>query len=192
MIIALLFYFVVLLGFLYFTGLIANHVFGDINVILKDIMANANENSNILQLITSLPDEKQFVLYGWQICFIIASFVLGFLYMMYCPFLIDIEANVFAKPFVAFWRSLKFTFKNILSVAGLYLIIYIANMILSILRSLAQHNMILSVLLLFVYIYFLAVVVMIIFNYYESKNNSTDRSNSIGENKAIDSVGTQD
>lgn len=191
-IIAMGLYLLILILDLYLTGLVANHFFGDINAIFKDIFASAGENNNLIEIFRALPTEKQYTLYGWQFCLIVGTFILGFLFLFYFPFLINCKNNICIRPFDALWQSLKFTFKNFLSILGLYVLMNVIYILIGILRALSSSNMVASIVMLFVYIYFLAGVVVLIFNYYEAKNNSTDGSDSIGEDKALDTAGKED
>ena len=187
--IALIFYFLATAVMFFLSGFLANHFFGDINVILKDIMAKATENTNLIELLSTLPTDKQYTLYGWQFCFIAGSSIFSFLFMMYFPFLINSNENVFLRPFTSFYKSLKFIFDNFLLTLGLYSIIYFSYVFLNILRTFTANFTIVSLILFFVYIYFLATIVMLIFNYYEAKNNSTDGPDCIGKDETSDSIG---
>lgn len=190
--IALIFYFLIASLVFFLSGFLANHFFGDINVILKDIMTKATENTNLIDLLSTLPTDKQYTLYGWQFCFIIGSSIFSFLFMMYFPFLFNSNNNVFLRPFTSFYKSIKFIFKNFLLTLGLYFTIYFSYVFLNILRTFTANYVIVSLILFFVYIYFLATIVMIIFNYYEAKNNSTNGPDCIRENENIDSAGKED
>ena len=148
-------------------------------------MTQAAENNNIMELFATLPTEKQYTLYGWQMCLFAGSGIFSYIFMMYFPFLTNSTNNAFLRPFVAFYNSIKFLFKNFLSSVGLYFLIYVSYTFLSILRALTEGNIIISLILFFVYIYFLTFIVMLIFNYYETKNNSPDRCDSIGKNETI-------
>ena len=192
LIIAFIFYFAILMLFLYVSGFVANHFFGDIQIVFQDIMTSMQGNNNLILALEALPDDKKMTFYGWQFYFIVVTCILSFIFITYCPFLINSEKNIFVRPFIAFWESLKFTFKNFLMTVAIYASIYAAYILINVLRGLAGSNTIISMVLFLIYIYFSAIVVMLIFNYYDAKNNCSDRSDSIGENETVDTAGKED
>ena len=93
---------------------------------------------------------------------------------------------MFLKPLIGIKDGICFVFKNFTGALIIYLFITITYLILAIFNALFAKYMVLSILSLFIYIYFISFVIVLIFNYYEQKNNNTDRADSIGENQCID------
>ncbi|MBQ8476684.1 hypothetical protein IJ531_06460 [bacterium] len=167
---------------------IALKFFGDINFFLNDLNKISLEGGNFAQYFNSLDVNQKYIVYGWNLCIIASVLIFNFLSLFYFPAIFYCESNIFLRPFIAIYRALGFLFKNFFAALALGIIIYILNMLLAFLNAAFAQNAIISVLLLLVYIYFISWVVMLIFNYYEAKNNSSDRSNSVGENSACDTV----
>ena len=57
--------------------------FGGAKMIKEEIsiMTSMQGNNNILLALEALPDDKQITFYGWQFCFIVASCILGFIFI---------------------------------------------------------------------------------------------------------------
>ena len=167
---------------------IALKKFGDINFFMDAIAKLTQENGNLAQYFNGLDDNQKYIIYGWNICIMLSLMAFNFISLFYFPAVFYNDKKIFLRPLAAIWDSLKFLFKNFFPAIALSIFIYALNMILAFLNAQFAQNVILSVLLLLVYIYFISYIVMLIFNYYEAKNNCINRADSIGENEALDTV----
>jgi hypothetical protein len=172
--------------------IIAAKCFGDISFFINELNKVASENGSWTDYIKSLDINQQYVIYGWNLCIMAGIILFNFVSLFYFPAIFYSEQKLYLRPLVSIWTGLKFLFKNFFSAIGISVFIYVLNIILTILNTLFARNMVLSVLFLLIHIYFLCYVVMLIFNYYEAKNNSSDRPDSIGENEVINTVSEED
>lgn len=85
--------------------------------------------------------------------------------------------------FIAFFKSLKFIYKNFLSSFGVYLILSIINLILMVLSVFASLNLFLSVIFILLSCYFTCyyMVVIFLFYYEKEKGNCDFRSDCNGQ-----------
>lgn len=193
------------LGFLalslYLTSLVAQLLFGNMNFLVQDLKTIPQNPSAYFEYIKNLPVDKLYIIYGWQVCFIISSAIFNFLFMFYFPTLIsDTTKCQFLRPFKAFYKSLCFTFKNFFMSLGLYLFIHIIYISLGIFRAVlmsfigkvAALGAVISMIYLVAYIYFICFVVMLLFYYYEEKNSCSNGSDCIGQNENGDIISKED
>jgi len=184
-------YTVLLLIILQVARIIATLKFGDINFLIDGLNSAIVQNDNNLDYLNNLSDSQKNIIQGWHVCVVIAIVIFNFLTLFYFPSILYNEKNIFLRPFIAFWDAVKFLFKNFPDSLLMSIFIYISNTIIVFLNAIFAKNVILSIILLLVYIYFLSYVVMLIFNYYEEKNNSSDRADCLGENCSCDSPGEE-
>ncbi len=170
---------------------VALHFFGDINFFIEGMTKVANEQGNIMDYFSTLDVNQKFAIYGWNLCIIAFVALFNFIFTFYFPAMFDSEKNVFLRPLISIWEGLKFLFKNFFGAIGLTLFIYVINTVLAILNARFAQNTIISIILLLIYIYFVSFVVMLIFNYYETKNNSSDGSDCIGQDEVGNTVGEE-
>ena len=175
---------------LFLTSEIALRLFGSLDFIFRDMMVNASRSvDNAINYLQNLSDDQKFMIYGWQFSFVIASMIYNFFFLFIAPIIVkDDNKNQFIKPFIAFVSSICFSFKNFFGTLGVFFIIYIIYFTLGITKAIIGSNVILSIVILFIYIYFISGALVLIFNYYEQKTNSLNRCDSIGENQVIDNV----
>lgn len=187
----LIIYIVSFLAVIVLASFIAAKCFGRLDFIFRDMMS-LNQNMSPLDYINNLNDNQKYILYGWQFCFIIAGAIFNYITMFYFPAIVfETKANILLNPIKSIYTSICFTFKNFFKTLGIYLAIYLVYFVLTIIRGFIGNNFILGVILLFIYIYFICCVIMLIFNYYEAKNNSSNRSDSFGQDEIINSAGKE-
>jgi len=180
-------YTLILVFVLFLTGKIAHNLFGSLDFILKDLVNLAQDNNALMEYFEKLTDNQKYIVYMWQISFILSSMIFNFVMLFYFPAIIFNEkSNVFFKALVELKDSIVFLFKNFINILFIYICIYSVYAFLGILKAMFSSNMIVSILLLFFYIYFICGAVMLIFNYYEKKNNCADGANCIRENENFD------
>ncbi len=93
------------------------------------------------------------------------SFVYTFLTMFWFPALIFDTKN----PFSAFWKNLKFIFKNFFGALGIVAYLYFMNFIVSAINAVSGVNIVLSIISLVVTFYFMTYCIVLIFLYYGEK-----------------------
>ena len=176
---------------LFLTSEIAFRLFGSLDFIFKDMMINAAGTiDNAINYIQNLSDDQKFTIYGWQFSFVVASMIYNFFFLFLAPSVVkDDNKNQFIKPFIAFVSSVCFAFKNFFGTLSVFFIIYSLYFFLGVAKAIIGPNVILSILILFVYIYFISGALVLIFNYYEQKTDSVNRCDCIGEDKPVNSVG---
>lgn len=187
-----LIYFIFLSVILLLAVKFAQSFFGSLDFLFQDILSLAPDGRAFSDYISNLPLEKLYIIYGWQLSFMLSVTVFNFIFIFFAPALAcDIKCNRFLKVFVAFKNAFCFTFRNFLPVVALYFLICLACVLLNFLRALTASNVFFAILLLLVYIYFVSYSVMIIFNYYEQKSCCNHGSDCIGENETCDKISAQ-
>ncbi len=111
---------------------------------------------------------------------------------MFWPVLIVMKTK---NPFIAFFKSLAFTFKNFPSALILFLYISLINFVISLVVSYSTIKpiasflpMILYLMSMLLYFYFVVYVIVLIFLYYDSKTNEKTKDNC---NSGSDSCGKE-
>ena len=159
----------------YFMG---NITIGDPNVSAKALAEAFQTPESLKAFLLTLTPEQMLKISQWNIL-ILSTITLGyFSLILYFPAIFFKNKN----PFIAFYISLKDLFsKQILKTAGIFLLIYIVNFIISILSTLAAKLAILHFIITLVNFYFITVASIGIFYFY----NKTFVENIIGQNVDI-------
>ncbi len=183
-----LFLYLFLLGIvLFLVGRFAQYFFGSLDFLFKDILNMTPEQNSFMDYIKKLSVEQLYVIYGWQLSFMLAIAIFNFFFLFMAPALAqESKINLFLKAFWAFKNSICFTFKNFIPVFGIYFLICFISGILNIIRAITMANIVLAILFLFIYIYFVAYTIMLIFNYYEQKNYCNNGTDGIREDEISD------
>ncbi|MBQ4647382.1 MAG: hypothetical protein IJB79_08545 [Candidatus Gastranaerophilales bacterium] len=180
-------YFILFLIILILTGKVAYTLFGNLDFLTKDATLVAQSNQAFLEYVNKLPENQQFAFLAWQLSFILSTTVYSFLMLFYYPSIINNEkSNIFLKPIVALKDSICFLFKNFFGALAIHFSILVIYFIFNSISLFFESNPIVSILLIFFYIYFISSAIMLIFNYYEQRNNCVDGCDCIGENEDID------
>ena len=186
-VIAILVYCFLFLVIIYSTSLIATKVFGSLEPIIANFSDNIQDNAKFLEYIQNLPLEQKYKIYSWQLSLIVACGGFNFLFMFYFPSIFFNEkSNIPSKAFISFFNSVIFLFKNFFGSLLIFFIICSTYSLIGVLKLIALSNMFLTMLLLIVSIYFIAVSIMVIFNYYHERNNCNNRTDGVGEDKSCD------
>ncbi len=164
--------------FFVFMGAIAYvigiHFIGKVNITLDQILGALQSPAQMKSLITSLPMDQLVKLNLWNFLILAFSSLHSFFTMLWTPEIMFRTKN----PFLAFFRALKVTFKNLLSVIILFVYISVLNFVVSIFNSISAINSILYFVSMLVYFYFVVYVVVLVFLYYEDAINKKDKSDS--------------
>ena len=189
--IALIGYAFLLAIVLFFTGKAAQYLFGSLDFLFRDIFTLSNEQNAFMDYIKTLSTDKLFIIYGWQLSFMLAITIYNFIFLFMAPILAcDIKTNSFLKPFVAFKDAICFTFKKFFPVLGLYFLICLCASILNILRAVMSFNVVFAIIFLFINIYFVSYVIMLLFNYYE-QNHCNNGADCIGQDETCNKSGEE-
>lgn len=178
-------------------GKIAYLVFGSLNFLSEDTIPMLQTPQAYSEYFTNLPHAQKIALTGWLLFNLAAMGLVSFIFMFYPAALVkdekyetkkELYSGLFSKPFRAFKDSICLIFKNFFEVILLCIPIVLIYALLGILGGLFNTNMVLSLIILFLRIYFICCVIMVVFNYYEAKkqpkDNSDNRADSVGENEA--------
>ncbi|MBQ8848325.1 MAG: hypothetical protein IJ003_05210 [Candidatus Gastranaerophilales bacterium] len=169
---------------------IALKAFGTLDFIAQDLSTISQDTEAIAKYFQTLSTDKLYAIYGWAISGIIAMEIFSFIFLFYMPTILNNEKNkLFLKPIIAIKDAIIFVFKNFIGSFAIFILITTLYLALALMNTIFAKNMVISVLILFIYIYFVSFVIMLIFNYYEQKNNSSNGSDSIGENTSLDNIG---
>lgn len=128
-------------------------------------MLTAQTPEQMQKFIMTLSMHQLKVLNIWFAFMGAVSTIYTFLTMFLFPALIYDSKN----PFIAFWKNLKFIFKNFLGSLGVMFFLLALNMFISALSVLLNINVILSIIGLVLSFYFMTYCMILIFLYYEEK-----------------------
>ncbi len=176
---------------MFLTAKIASHFFGNLDFLIKDIVAISQNNDAAIEYFKNLPVDKQYTLYAWQLSFMLVGAIFSFVTFFFFPSIVfEKKGNIFQKPFFALFSQLKVLFKNFFSSLGLFFGIYLIYMILGILKTttIFTTSPVLPLLFLFIYIYFICFVVMVVFNYYGKKYNSPNGPDCVKQEQLSDTI----
>ena len=155
-IIAIILYFVFFTLMVFIARHIALKVFGSLDFLFLDIRSIASDNSSLMQYFNNLTDNQKYTILGWQMSFIWALTVFNFLSLFYFPAVFYSRAkNQFLVSFIALIDNIVFTFKNFFPVLLIFILINFIHFILAVLNALFANNALMSLILLFIYIYFI-------------------------------------
>ena len=193
---SVLIYFALFVFVIFCAQYVAAKYFGSINFVFQDLQNVSQTPQGLMEYFKGLTDEQKYILYGWELCSVVAIMTFNFIFMFYFPCVFDERSSKpILRPLSSIYKSIAFLFKNFFAALVLWLIIFVCYFVLMILNVAFAQNQILSLLCLLVFIYFVSFMVMLIFNYYESKqtpkleqlenetkeeDNSSDGGNSLG------------
>ena len=89
----------------------ANHFFGSLDFLLKDLTTIAQDNKALMEYFDKLSVDQKYSIYAWQLCFILSSMIFNFIMLFYFPALIFNEkSNVFLRAIGGLKDSICFFF----------------------------------------------------------------------------------
>jgi hypothetical protein len=187
---AILVYTILLFLFFFIGYKVGLHFIGNMNLNINDIKMMMSTPDGLKTFAASLSAEQFKKIQLWDFLFITLMGVYSFITMFFPAQIVNNTKN----PFIAFFKSLTFTFKNFFSVLILFIYIYVLNFTISLVLSLSTiktFSSFLSMLIylasMLVYFYFIVYIIVLIFLYYDSaneektQNHSNSRSDSIGK-----------
>ena len=176
-----------IIGVIILSSVILNLLYKDFDSVLREIIIIVS-GAPAGDFMKSLSENQKYMLYIWQMVINLLSAICIFIFMYYFPSIIKSNCeNMFLKPFYELWKSVCFLFENFFLSLLLFFIIYMVHIIIDVLKIYLIHNSILSILLLFMWIYFISISIMLIFNYYEQKNICNNGPDCIEQNANGDS-----
>jgi len=191
-ILAIILYFVLFVGVVFLARFLAFKLFGGLDFLTKELVASTVNTQDFIENFNKLTLSQQSTIYGWYFTLIAACGIFNFLLLFYFPSMFFMEdKNALIRPFLALKSSIVFTFKNFFGTLGICILIHVAYFFIALLSTLFS-NIIISVLVLFSYIYFAAITIMLLFNYYDKKTDCNNRADSIGQDETCDKISTQD
>ena len=136
---------------------------GDIGVSLEALSKAMESTETIKTFIAGLSIEELVKISHWNLLLLGSVTITYFLLIFYLPALFFESKN----PIKAFGLSFKRLFsKKFINTVGIYLLIFIANFILSFLSAFLANNTIMHFILTLVNFYFITFVSILIFNFY--------------------------
>ncbi len=154
----------------YVTFQLGMHFIGNVGVDLAEIKVALGSTAAMKSLVSTLSTEQLTKLNAWNFLFMAVMGFYSFITMFWSAQIVMRTKN----PFVAFFKSVKFTFKNFLSAVILFAYISIINFAVSLLNAFSAVNQIVYFVSMLVYFYFVVYVVVLVFLYYDRE---IDRDN---------------
>lgn len=153
---------------LFFIGYsIGMHFIGNVGLSLTDLKTSLASPAALKALVSSLSTEQLKKLNAWNFIFMAFTAIYSFITMFWSAQIVMKTKN----PLIAFFRALKFTFKNFLSALILFIYISIINFTVSLVNTFATINPIIYFVSMLLYFYFVVYVVVLVFLYYDRENN---------------------
>lgn len=184
-------YSIVIIFAIFLSVKVAQNIFGSLDFI-KDTTLITQDSKAIMEFYNNLTPEQKSAVAGCELSFLFSIMLVNFLMLFYFPAIIYNEkSNIFLKAFIAIKDSICFLFKNFFGALSIHISLCAIYMMIGILNTILGGNTFISILVLFIYIYFIAGAIMLIFMYYDEKNNCTNGCNCIRENENIDKLGEE-
>lgn len=143
------------------------HFIGKAGVTLVQLKSALESTAAMKALISALSADQLSKLNAWNFLVMGTMSVYSFITMFWAVEIVSKTKN----PFLAFFKSIKFTFRNFLSALILFVYISLINFTVSLLNAFASINPIVYFISMLVYFYFVVYVVVLVFLYYDRENN---------------------
>lgn len=168
------------------------HFIGKIGISLSELKIAFSSAVAMKSLVSSLTTQELQKLNAWNMLFLAVISVFSFITMFWSAQIVFKTKN----PLSALFKSINFTFKNLLSSLILFIYISVVNFAVSLLNAYATLNPIIYFVSMLVYFYFLVYVVVLVFLYYDEQSNKiVEKSNCdcgtdcVGQDQVSDSEG---
>lgn len=149
------------------------HFIGKVDLSIVDLKTALNSTAQMKAFVSSLSAEELIKLNAWNFLILILMTTFSFITMFWAVKIISGVKN----PFIAFFQSLSFLFRNFFSSIILFIYISIINFLVSLMNAFSAVNPILYFVSTLAYFYFVVYVVVLVFLYYDSENNKTIKDN---------------
>ena len=117
-------------------------------------------------LVATLSTEQLAKLNAWNFLVMGSMTFYSFITMFWAAQIVSKTKN----PFIAFFQSIKFTFKHFLPSLLIFIYISLINFTVSLINAFAMVNPIIYFISMLVYFYFVVYIVVLIFLYYDGEN----------------------
>jgi len=143
------------------------HFIGKVGISIDSLRMAFGSQEAMKALVTSLTAEQLSRLNAWNLLFLGLMATYSFITMFWATEIITKTKN----PVFAFFRAIRFTFKNLFSSIILFIYLSAVNFIISMINALAMINPITYFLSMLLYFYFFVYIVVLVFLYYDRENN---------------------
>lgn len=166
---------------------ISSHLFGRLDSVINQINLLPEKTDASFNYLMSLPYTTQVMIAKKIIFSIFISGFLGFISMLYAASLF-LNKQESKNPFKAILYTCYALFKMPFTSIALFIFITLINFALIIIQAVYIENVIISFVTMILRIYFVAYVIVLIFDIYDKKitNYSNNGSDCIRENEVID------
>lgn len=154
----------VIIGFLAYE--IGIHFIGKVGIHIAQIKAAMSSTVALKALISSLTPQQVAKVNLWNLLFLCTMTVFSFLTLFWAAQIVSPTKN----PFVAYIKSVSFTFRNFLEALILFVYISFINFAVSLINAIAMVNPITYFISMLIYFYFIVYVIVLIFLYHDRKN----------------------
>ena len=176
----------------YLHSYLSDVIFGKIDTVIYELSKYANDAEALRNYFVSLPNSTWAVIFKKGIFSYIACNLIT-LFFLYWGASLYLNKDCSTNPFFAIVDSIKTMFKKFPQTFLVFILLTLANFVLISLQAIFIENVIISFITMILRIYFAAYMIVLIFDLYESdktkicekiciKNNSDNRTDSIGEN----------
>lgn len=143
------------------------HFIGKMGLSIAQIKVAMESPIAMKSLVSSLSVAELTKLNSWNLLFLSTIALLSFVTMFWAPEIIMNTKN----PFIAFFKALAFTIRNLLPSIILFIYLSFINFTISLINALSTINPILYFISMLIYFYFVVYVVVLVFLYYEQENH---------------------
>ncbi len=162
-------YSVLFVAFIFLAYIIGQHYIGDFGLGMDSLKNALSSPEAMKSLLGSLSSEQLIKMNAWNFLVMGTTSLFSFVTMFWTAEIIYNTKN----PFFAFFKSLKFTFKNFLSALILFVYISFVNFTVSLINALSTSNTILYFISMLIYFYFVVYIIVLVFLYYDREKTST-------------------
>lgn len=149
-------------GFLFALGM---HFIGDAGINMAELSRAMANQTALKAFLVGLSVEQLVKINLWNMLIMSGMIIISFLMFFYIPSLFFSTKN----PFKGLYISIRYIFsKNFFNVLGLFLLIFIANFIVSLCSAIFAGNMVTNFVMTLVNFYFICWVSVAVFYYYDS------------------------
>ena len=173
----LLLYFLLFCLIFLCTGLIGTKLFG-VPQIPDNLIYLFSDKHAMYNFLNSLSDSEKMIYFKWNLLTVFAGVLFSLITIFWAPMIVLCSLN----PLKAFFLNLKLIFRKPFHVIILYLIYFGANIILSVISSVAGSHLLLQFIAITIMFLFLLYYLMLLFVFVEENNESScdSRFNCLG------------
>lgn len=163
----LILYYGLLLVLIFISSHIGAHFAGTLDFNVQDLKKILASVESMKTFVFGLNKTQLYNIFIWSLLFIFTTAFYSFITMFWAAVIVNGEKN----PFISFFKSVKFEFKNFLDSFILFLYITFVHFSVSVVNAAFSANSILYFISMLIYFYFVVYVVVVVFLYHDSKNS---------------------